>query len=83
MLNAAAPRAALIYLESPCDLGQQICGIRSVALSLRNANSQLRQPIPDRRVMEPGCGCSAMLLPKDLWYLSVLQLTAVGEVMLG
>lgn len=30
-LNPAALRTALIYLESPCDLGQQICGIRSVA----------------------------------------------------
>lgn len=37
-LNPAALRTALIYLESPCDLGQQICGIRPVARMLRNAS---------------------------------------------
>lgn len=52
-LNLAAPRTALIYSESPCDLGQQICGIRSVARMLRNASqtasctSQLQQPATD------------------------------------
>lgn len=32
----AALRTALVYLESPRDLGQQICGIRPVARMLRN-----------------------------------------------
>lgn len=56
-LNPAVLRTALIYLESPCDLGQQICGIRPATLWLCNV-SQTASCTSQSAPIQPDSSCT-------------------------
>lgn len=59
-LKLAVLRTALIYLVSPCDLGQQICGIRPAVLSPCNV-SQTASCSSLSAQIQPDSSCTRLI----------------------